>query len=516
MPELNYISVGFQPGPPLPNHPLLLQLNTRIILTERSQGLGRSATLDDITDADLDGYARQGFRCIWLLGLWQTGERGRLISRTHPGIREECARDLPDLRDGDICGSPFAIRQYHAHADFGGDAALARLRRRMADRDIKLIADFVVNHVAPDHPWLESHPEWFIIGTEQDIAAAPGNWIRLPTGEFQRESIVAHGRDPYFPGWADTVQLNLRHPGCREAMVGELERIASQCDGVRCDMAMLAQADVILQTWGDRSLPADGSLSAGTSFWPEAIRRIKAARADFLFIAEVYWDREGQLQEEGFDFTYDKRLYDRLRRGEGLAAREHLQAGPAFQDRSLRFLENHDEPRAAAAFPADMHRAAALITFFVPGMRFFHEGQLDGRQARVSMHLQRRPLERANKEWKDFYGYLLEVLQRTEFDEGHWTLLPPLPGWEGNPTSAQFVAFAWNHLGLPGLLGVVNFGPTQGQCHVRLVSAGFEHESIRLKDIFSDAYFVRKTKDVAGPGMFFDLPPWGFHLLEIL
>lgn len=500
----------------MPNDSLLFQINTRVLLFERSRELGRTATLDDLTDDSLDQLAGQGFRWIWLLGIWQTGELGRHISRTHPGIRHECARILPDLTDEDICGSPFAIREYRTHADFGGSEALARLRKRMSRRGLNLILDFVVNHVAPDHPWLESHPEWFIIGTEQDIAAEPENWIRLPTGEFRHEAIVAHGRDPYFPGWADTVQLNLRHPGCRDAVMGELVRIASLGEGVRCDMAMLAQGDVIHQTWGERSVPADGALPADAPFWPEAIRRVKQIHPEFLFIAEVYWDREGSLQAEGFDYTYDKRLYDRLRSGLGNPVREHLQAEPSYQNRSMRFLENHDEPRAAAAFPHHMHRAAALIAFFVPGMRFFHEGQLDGRLARVSMHLRRRPVEPERKEWRDFYSRILEVLRRPEIEEGSWNLATPLPAWEGNATSGQFVAFVWNRMGLPGLVAAVNFGADRGQCHIRLDTAGFTTDSLRLKDLFSDAYFVRKAKDLAGPGMYFDLAPWGFHLLEIL
>lgn len=298
--------------------------------------------------------------------------------------------------------------------------------------------------------------------------------------------------------------------------MGELGRIAALCDGVRCDMAMLAQSDVIHRTWGGRSMPADGALPVDAPFWPQAIHRVKRLHPDFLFIAEVYWDREGALQAEGFDFTYDKRLYDRLRSGLGSPVREHLQAEPSFQDRSMRFLENHDEPRAATAFPSDMHRAAALIAFFVPGMRLLHEGQLEGRLERVSMHLRRRPTEPGREEWRAFYARILEILRRPEIEEGRWSLAAPLPAWEGNATSGQFVAFVWNRLGLPGLVAVVNFGATQGQCHLRLDTAGFTGENLRLKDLFSDAYFVRKAKDIAGTGMFFDLAPWGFHLLEIL
>lgn len=494
---------------------ILYQVNTRVILGERARELGHPATLDDVSDAFLDHLAEEGFTWVWFLGLWQTGEAGRAVSRSHPGLRAESLGCLPDATDEDITGSPFAISAYRTHADFGGDAALARLRGRLALRGLRLIADFVVNHAAPDHPWLRGHPEWFITGTEHDLAAAPENWTRVPAGREGRETILAHGRDPHFPGWADTVQFNLRHPACREALCAELEALAEKCDGLRCDMAMLAHGDIFGRTWGERALPGDGALPAGGEFWPEAIRRVKRTRPDFLFIAEAYWDREGRLQEEGFDFTYDKRLYDRLRRGEAAAAREHLLAAPAFQERSLRFLENHDEDRAAAAFPGPMHRAAALVTYLSPGMRLFHEGQAEGRRVRVSMHLGRRPDEPPRPEWREFYGVLRALLRRPELVEGGWKPAMVAPAWEGNPTHGGFIAFTWNRLGLPGILGAVNYGPDRGQCLVRLDLAALTAETLRLKDLLSDEEHLRDTGELAGRGLYLDMPGWGCHLFEI-
>ena len=79
--------------------------------------------------------------------------------------------------------------------------------------------------------------------------------------------MIAHGRDPYFPGWPDTLQVNHRHAGFREAMLRTLESIAQQCDGVRCDMAMLVLPDVIARTWGERARPTDGSAPVDDAFW---------------------------------------------------------------------------------------------------------------------------------------------------------------------------------------------------------------------------------------------------------
>lgn len=497
----------------MPTPFLLYQVHTRILLVELSRDLGRRATLDDIPETLIASWAAQGFGWVWFLGLWSTGV-GRDISRAHAGMREEAARTLPDFSEEDIAGSPFSIRDYRLHPDFGEEPALARLRRRLAAQGLRLMADFVVNHVAPDHGWMANHPEWFITGSEADRAEAPGNWTSVATRN--RDFVVAHGRDPYFPGWADTLQLNLRHPACREALRAELLRLAGVCDGLRCDMAMLAQTDIFAQTWGDRALPKDGSLPAGDEFWPESIRRVKAAYPEFTFLAEVYWGREGALQAEGFDFTYDKRLYDRLRQGDAAGVRGHLMAAPEFQSRSLRFLENHDEERVAAAFPEAMHRAAALIAFLIPGMKLMHHGQDEGRRIRLSMHVGRRPVEILSREWKTYYGELLSAVRRPEAMEGGWTLLIPAPAWEGNPTTDQFIAFTWHRQGRPGLLAVANYGPHQGQCHVRLETGGFEQENLRLRDLLSDALYVRAAKDLNATGMYFDMPPWGFHLFEIL
>ncbi len=121
-------------------------------------------------------------------------------------------------------------------------------------------------------------------------------------------------------------------------------------------------------------------------------------------MAEAYWDLEYRLQQQGFDYTYDKRLYDRLRAGQTGPVRGHLCADAEYQRKSVRFLENHDEPRAAAVFPLGQHRAAAVMTFFVPGLRFFHEGQLEGRRVHVSMHLGRRPVEPVTRSCRRFTG----------------------------------------------------------------------------------------------------------------
>src|SRR5262249_1237233 len=377
-----------------PLYPSLYQINTRVWLTELSRGLGRPATLDDIPDGELECLVESGFDWVWFLSVWQTGRAGQRISRTHPEWRREFQETLPDLCEEDIAGSGFAITGYTVHDQLGGDAALARLRERLRARGLRLLLDFVPNHTAPDHPWVESHPDYYVRGTELDLARAPHNhtWVRRTRGDL----LLAHGRDPYFPGWPDTLQLDYGNRAAEEAMIAELVKTAGQCDGVRCDMAMLVLPAVFGRPWDIRAEP----------FWPRATQRVRERAPDFCFVAEVYWDLEWTLQQQGFDYTYDKRLYDRLRAGQTRPVREHLHAGLDYQSKLARFLENHDEPRAAATFPPEVHQAAAVITYLSPGLRFFHQGQLEERRKRISPHLCRGPAEPADRKLGRFYDRL--------------------------------------------------------------------------------------------------------------
>src|ERR1043166_9506640 len=131
-------------------YPPLYQINTRVWLTECSRPLGRRATLDDIPDAELDRLAQMGFNWVWFLSVWQTGPASRQISRSNPEWRREFHETLPDLVEDDIAGSGFAITAYTIHQDLGGDLALASLRERLLKRGLKLLLDFVPNHMALD------------------------------------------------------------------------------------------------------------------------------------------------------------------------------------------------------------------------------------------------------------------------------------------------------------------------------------------------------------------------------
>ncbi|MCE9608226.1 MAG: alpha-amylase [Planctomycetia bacterium] len=479
-----------------PRYPLLYQINTRVWLTELARKLGRSATLDDIPDAELDRLAQKGFDWIWLLSVWQTGPGAQQVSCANPEWRREFHETLPDLREEDIAGSGFAITGYTVHENLGGDAALARLRVRLRARGLKLMLDFVPNHMGLGHPWVEEHPDYFICGSELDLAHAPQNytWVKRKSGDL----LLAYGRDPYFSGWPDTLQLNYANPALQAAMIGELLKISAQCDGVRCDMAMLVLPDVFERTWGARA----------PLFWPTATKRVRERVSDFVFMAEVYWDMEWTLQQQGFDYAYDKRLYDRLREGHARPVREHFCAGLDYQDKLARFLENHDEPRAAATFAPEVHQAAAVLTFLSPGLRFFHQGQFEGRLKRISPHLVRGPDEPKNETSAAFYDGLLKVLQLPTLRNGRWELLECTPGWDGNWTNDCFIAFGWEGAGGERILVIVNYASNRSQCHVRLPYADLAGKKWLLQDQLSPAGYEWNGDDLQRSGLFVDHAPW--------
>lgn len=485
----------------MPKTPLLFQLNTRMHLFERSELLGRPCTLDDIDDQLLDRLSIQGFQWLWALGVWQTGERGRAISAGSPSWREEFTNTLADLEAQDIIGSPFAVRSYTLDEALGDRHALSRLRARCHVRGLRLMLDFVPNHLAIDHPWVQTHPERFIQGDEQQLEQAPENYFRAtPDGP-----IFAHGRDPYFPGWPDTIQLDYQKPEVQDAMKEQLLALVQHCDGLRCDMAMLLLPDVFARTW---------SASSVQDFWPAAIEAARSARPDFCFMAEVYWDLEWTLQQEGFDYCYDKRLYDRLLHKRAQPVRAHLLADAAYQRASVRFLENHDEPRIAQKLELAPHKAAAVVTYLVPGLGFVHEGQAEGWSHRANIHLRRRRRSKPDRSLMRFYERLMQARLRPSF-QGDFRLLSAREAWAQNNSHESFIGFLRAGPQPPWMLVVVNYSAHASQCYLPLPIPRLEETQVELRDLLSSATYLRDGAKLRSEGLYLDLQAWSHHVFEL-
>ena len=402
-----------------------------------------------------DAIAALGFDAVWLMGVWERSPAGIEIALENEGLVESFRRALPDFVAADVVGSPYCIRDYRVAAELGGPEGLASARRELGRRGLKLILDFVPNHVAPDHAWTAAHPEYFVCGSEQDVEQDPASFVKVG------DRVLANGRDPYFPAWPDVVQLNAFSPDLRAAVIETLGSIADQCDGVRCDMAMLAINDVFEHTWGER-----GGTRPADEYWPTVIGAVKAGHPDFVFIAEAYWDMEYALQQQGFSYCYDKRLYDRLVHEDAASVHGHLTAGTEYQDELVRFIENHDEPRAAATFPPGRARAAAVATLSQTGARLVHEGQLDGRQVQLPVFLARRPDEAPDTDLRAFYERLLGGLADDVFRTGAWQL-GTCSGWDGNDAWRNLVCWGWRSEE-PAKLVVVNLSDAPASGHVSL------------------------------------------------
>ena len=487
---------------PWPAHPLIYEINTWVWLGELSRKLRRPVTLDTVPAEDWDRIAAGGFDAVWLMGVWERSPAGIGISMRNPGLLEDFKRALPDFVVEDNVGSPYCIRRYVVDGHLGGPPGLAAARGMLRERGLRLILDFVPNHVAPDHPWTADHPEHLIQGSADDARNDPASYVE--TGGH----VFARGRDPYYPAWPDVLQLNAFHPGLRQASADTLADIADQCDGVRCDMAMLMLNRVFERTWGTRA----GTIPAA-DYWREIIPAIKTRRPDFRFIAEAYWDLEWELQQQGFDHCYDKKLYDRMEHGDPEGVHQHLRADPAYQQGMVRFIENHDEPRAAAAFPDGKGRAAALAILTLPGAKLLHEGQFEGRKTRLPVFLARRPDEEADAGLEDHYRHLLLETRRDIFRRGEWRLCER-HGWHGNSNSHHILGWCWRKDDERYLV-VINFHQDPAQARIEVPWDELRGDPWRLEDVLSNEVHDRSGDEMRDGGLYFELEPWKAQLFRM-
>ncbi len=302
------------------------------------------------------------------------------------------------------------------------------------------------------------------------------------------------------------MQLNAFSHALRDAVVETLTAIGDGCDGVRCDMAMLMTNEVFARTWGERVGPAPEA-----DYWPTVIGRVNEARPDLLFIAEAYWDMEWTLQQQGFDLCYDKRLYDRLVHDGAESVRGHLQADSAYQDRLIRFIENHDEPRAASTFGAAQARAAAVTMSTLQGARLYHDGQLEGCRTRVPVFLARAPDEPVDADLRAFYERLLRSVSDSGLREGDWRLCE-VDGWPDNDSHRQVVAWCWSTPAARHLVAVnLASAPAQGRVHPPWADVG--GQVWELTDRLSGQRFERDGDELASAGLYVALEPWAAHFL---
>jgi glycosidase len=486
----------------LRRHPHLYEISAWPWLERISRQAGRHVTLRDVPGAEWDALARLNLDIVYLMGVWKRSAVGRAIARADPGLLTEYDRVMPGWSMDDVPGSPYSIRAYEPDARMGGWDGLDAARSALAARGMRLMLDFDPNHLGFDHEWIESAPERFVQGTLGDYRAAP-DLFRPTEGHDGTMRFFACARDPFLPPWRDVAQLNYSNPATREAMIGELATIARHCDGVRCDMAMLVVNEVFARTWSARVdllwRPPD------REFWPDAI-----ARVPMIYLAEVYWDREYQLQQQGFDYTYDKRLLDRLRHEDAAEVRGHLQADPGYAARLARFIENHDEPRSADVLGGRL-RAAATLAFTLPGLRFFFDGQFTGASLHAPVQLGRWVAEPERPDIRDLYQRLLATLGDPLFHDGEWSLLNVRSA--GDPSDANLIAAAWR-LHDRSAVVVVNLSnrESQGLVDLETIPPGATFD---LVDRLTDARYRRSHAELR-TGLYVRLHPGDAHLFTFV
>jgi len=484
-------------------HPVIYEINTWVWLGELSQKHHRPVNLATVPEQEWDSIAAHGFDAVWFMGVWERSPAGIAISMRNSGLLVDFKRALADFAAEDNVGSPYCVRRYVVDEHLGGAKGLAVARSKLRDRGQRLILDFVPNHVAPDHPWVHSHPEYFIQGNADDTRNDPASFLETAGRVF------ACGRDPFFPAWPDVLQLDAFQPALRQAVIETVLEIAQQCDGIRCDMAMLMLNDIFERTWSAR---AAGKRPI-EDYWTTLIPAVKGRYREFRFIAEAYWDLEWELQQQGFDFCYDKKLYDRMEHGDPESVRLHLLADSSYQEKMVRFIENHDEPRAATSFPDGKGRAAAAAILTLPGAKLLYAGQFEGSKTRLPVFLRRRPAEPVDHDLVALYGRLLKNVNHDVFRNGEWRLCQR-SGWPDNQSCQNILAWCWEKDDERYLI-VINFWHKAAQGLVYAPWDDLRGKEWRLNDVLSGDSYSRSGNDMGETGLYVDLEPWKCHLFQV-
>jgi hypothetical protein len=488
-----------------PRRPVVYEVNTATWLSDLSTIAGRRVGLADVPACAWDRIAIPGVDAIWLMGVWERSPAGVAVFEQNPPLWGELRAALPDLAPEDIIGSPYCVRRYVVDEIFGGPEALRVARDELARRGKRLILDYVPNHLAEDHPWTTCHPEWFIAGEPSDLAEDPASWVVLPSGR-----VVARARDPLFGPWPDVVQLDAFQPEVRTATTETLCAIAAQCDGIRCDMAMLLMNHVFGKTWCGRVGP-----KPSTEFWATVIAGLRVEHPDTVLFAETYWGLEHELQHQGFEFCYDKRLYDRIVDCAPNAIRDHLRADVSYQSRLLRFVENHDECRVANLLPPNAVQAAAVIVATLPGAVLWHEGQFERRRTHAPVVLRRRRCEVPDLETVRWYHRFLGELDSTGIATGEWRLLEA-EGSPDNETCDSLLCWSWCDAAAGSRHVVaVNMSPAEASGRLRLSWPDLDGNTFKLLDLVNDTVYERCGAELRSPGLFVHLGPWQSHVFSL-
>jgi glycosidase len=502
----------------------LFEINMRTWKTRQDEeGVVQFGGFNRVTYSDLLKIKQEGFNSIWLMGIWEIGAKVRDISKTY---------------GADFHGSPFAIYDYTLSSDLGSEKELDELVRRAHNLRMSVIVDFIPNHMGLDSAWLNDRPEYFIhkllppqeaaLSDEEIKQRYPGYFPyrtpSYPQGDRRvpKTILVAYGKDPYFYPWIDTAQLDYAQPGLRQRVTELLSYWARKVDGVRCDMAMLVvREQVKVHRHPEMSWDQFNQLMPN-EFWTETIQAVKKVNPNFVFMAETYWSMEGTLQNLGFDYTYNKPLYESicnaLHSGHAEGLMNFLRVlGSDFMQKSVHFIENHDEERAMNALGEDRQRAAAAILCTLPGIALIHQGQMQGKRERLPVQrviLQHN--EPIDTKLETFYKRLLDATSLPVFQEGRFT-----PLYSNN---TALVSYLRTHEETKVLV-VVNASEKKQAGSIFLMP-GLRLNSrtrYRLQDLFYEfksggsarPHYVYPASRLINQGLYVELDPFDAHFFVV-
>jgi hypothetical protein len=154
-----------------------------------------------------------------------------------------------------------------------------------------------------------------------------------------------------------------------------------------------------------------------------------------------------------------------------------------------------------------------------PGLKLFHEGQLEGFEVRLPVQLGRRPEEEASASTHRFYRRLLDILREPAFGEGSFLLVDVGSAGEGDTSNARMIGFLRQapyraHTDL-GWLIVANLGDARAYGRVRLPLPLDPRRSYRFDDRLNGAIYDREGAEVAQAGLFVALDPHSAHVFYV-
>ena len=484
----------------------IFEINTRVWIKQFAQN-NNVPKLIDVPDNYWESLIAKGIKYVWLMGIWETVPESIEKYCFTDGLIYEYSLALPDWKKEDIIGSPYSINNYIINQSLSSENDFIKFKKKLNTLGLKIILDFIPNHFHANSSLIDSNPKLFLEVAESQFLLDNRTYFKANNGKF-----YAHGKDPYFQAWKDTVQVNYFSNETREFMINSLVNVSKLCDGVRCDMSMLVLKNVFSSTWISHSHLHNNS-DIENEFWFDAISKVKSIKDDFIFIAEAYWNLEWQLQQIGFDFTYDKKLLDRLEFSTAENINGHLFAEENYQHKSMRFIENHDENRAITAFGIEKSKAAAIVASTIQGLTFFQDGQFEGKSIKLPLQLGKEPTEEPNLTIIEFYNKLLKIRNNPIFLDGKWSLLDTIQ-LHRDFTNKNVLAWQWK-LNNEKRIVIVNFSDSDVYCRIKFDVPTATNKVI-LHDLLNEQKYERDVYEIINEGLFIHLETFNSHIFEII